>query len=441
MSFIYWYSYCPITNTVIQILSLFMDIVRSKQKKTLNSKVLGIVGVVSCGVLLLAYTYSDTGGSYRIDKNALLIDQVQRGELNVSVRGIGVLVPKDIRWIATEVQGRVERILIKPGAQVKAGDLLLELRNSQLVQQLEETKWELEALEAETLAQQVSLESDLLDQQAAVINAKLSHQRTMLTLNAQKTLLEQGTGVISQIAHEEVKIEVALNKERWQLEIKRLAKRKENLAAQAVAYQARLNRMRRILQRVESQVDGLHVKATMDSIVQEMPVELGQQVNSGTNLARLARKGQFIAELRIPEKLIQNVAIDQLVSIDTRTSKIKGRVSRIDPAVINGSVQIDVELIGPIPSEARPDLTVEGVIEIARLADTLYVKRPMFAKSFTQGTVYLLDADGQSASKQVVAFGQVSSKYIQINGGLNSGETIIVSDTSGWEEHQQISLN
>jgi multidrug efflux pump subunit AcrA (membrane-fusion protein) len=435
----YWYSYCSITNTVIQILSLFMDIVRSKQKKTLNSKILTLVGVVSCCVLLFAY--SSSGGSYRINKNSLLIDQVQRGELNVSVRGIGVLVPKDIRWIATEVQGRVERILIKPGAQVKAGDLLLELRNSQLVQQLEERKWELEALEAETLAQQVSLESDLLDQQAAVINAKLSHQRTMLTLNAQKTLLEQGTGVISEIAHEEVKIEVALNKERWQLEIKRLAKRKENLAAQAVAYQARLNRMRRILQRVQSQVDGLHVQATMDSIVQEMPVELGQQVNSGTNLARLARKGQFIAELRIPEKLIQNVAIDQLVSIDTRTSKIQGRVSRIDPAVINGSVQIDVELIGPIPSEARPDLTVEGVIEIAHLADTLYVKRPMFAKSFTQATVYLLDADGQSASKQEVSFGQVSTKYIQINAGLNLGEKIIVSDTSGWEEHQKISLN
>ncbi len=436
-----WYSYCLIINTVKQILSLFMDIARSKQKKTLNSKILSIVGLVSCGVLLLAYSYSGSGGSYRIDKNTLLIDQVQRGELNVSVRGIGVLVPKDIRWIATEVQGRVERILIKPGAQVKAGDLLLELSNSQLVQQLEETKWELEALEAETLAQQVSLESDLLDQQAAVINAKLSHQRTMLTLNAQKTLLEQGTGVISQIDHEEVKIEVAQHKERWQLEIKRLAKRKENLAAQTVAYQARLNRMRRILQRVQSQVKGLHVKASMDSIVQEMPVELGQQVNSGTNLARLARKGKFIAELRIPEKLIQNVAIEQLVTIDTRTSKIQGRVSRIDPAVINGSVQIDVELIGAVPSEVRPDLTVEGVIEIAHLADTLYVKRPMFAKSFTQVTVYLLDADGQNASKQEVSFGQVSSKYIQINAGLNSGEKIIVSDTSGWEEHQQISLN
>jgi len=437
----FWYSYCSITNTVKQILSLFMDIARSKQKKTLNSKILSILALVSCGVLLLAYSYSGSGGSYRIDKNTLLIDQVQRGELNVSVRGIGVLVPKDIRWIATEVQGRVERILIKPGAQVKAGDLLLELSNSQLVQQLEEIKWELEALEAETLAQQVSLESDLLDQQAAVINAKLSHQRTMLTLNAQKTLLEQGTGVISQIDHEEVKIEVAQHKEIWHLEIKRLAKRKENLAAQTVAYQARLNRMRRILQRVQSQVNSLHVKATMDSIVQEMPVELGQQVNSGTNLARLARKGKFIAELRIPEKLIQNVAIEQLVTIDTRTSKIQGRVSRIDPAVINGSVQIDVELIGAVPSEVRPDLTVEGVIEIAHLADTLYVKRPMFAKSFTQVTVYLLDADGQNASKQEVSFGQVSSKYIQINAGLNSGEKIIVSDTSGWEEHQQISLN
>lgn len=416
-----------------------MDIVRSKQKKTLNKKILSIAGVMSCCLLLFAY--STSSDSYRIDKNSLLIDQVQRGELNVSVRGIGVLVPKDIRWIATEVQGRVERVLIKPGAQVKAGDLLLELSNSQLVQQLEETKWELEALEAETLAQQVSLESDLLDQQAAVINAKLSHQRTMLTLNAQKTLLKQGTGVISQIDHEEVKIEVAQQKERWDLEIKRLAKRKENLAAQAVASQARLNRMRRILQRVQSQVNGLNVKATMDSIVQEMPVELGQQVNSGTNLARLARKGQFIAELRIPEKLIQNVAIDQLASIDTRTSKIQGRVSRIDPSVINGSVQIDVELIGSIPSEVRPDLTVEGVIEVAHLADTLYVKRPMFAKSFTQATIYLLGADGKSASKQDVTFGQVSSKYIQINAGLNSGEKIIVSDTSGWEEHQQISLN
>jgi len=423
------------------MLSSFMDIVRPKQKKTLNSKVLSIVGVVSCAALVLAYSYSGSAGSYTIDKDTLLIEQVQQGELNVTVRGIGVLVPKDIRWIATDVQGRVERILIKPGAQVKAGELLLELSNFQLVQQLEETKWELEALEAETLAQKVSLESDLLDQQAAVINAKLSYQRAMLTLDAQKTLLDQGSGVISKIVHEEVKIEVAQQKQRWQLEIKRLAKRNENLAAQTVAYQARLNRMRRILQRVQTQVNGLHVKATMDSIVQEMPVELGQQVNSGTNLARLARKGQFIAELRIPEKLIQNVTLDQTVTIDTRTSKIQGRVSRIDPAVINGSVQIDVELIGPMTSEARPALTVEGVIEVAHLADTLFVKRPMFVKSFSQATVYLLDKDGQNASKQIVQFGQVSSKYVQINAGLSLGANIIVSDTSNWEEHQQINLN
>ena len=183
-----------------------MDIVRPTQKKTLSSKQLGMIVVTVCTVLILAYAFSGSSGSHTIDKKSLLIGQVQRGELNVTVRGIGVLVPKDIRWIATEVQGRVERILIKPGAMVKAGDLLLELNNSQLVQQLEETKWELEEMEAQTLAQKVSLESDLLDQETAVINAKLSHRRAMLTLNAQKILIDQGSGVISQIAHEEEKL-------------------------------------------------------------------------------------------------------------------------------------------------------------------------------------------------------------------------------------------
>jgi multidrug resistance efflux pump len=153
-------------------------------------------------------------------------------------------------------------------------------------------------MEAETTALEVSLESELLDQEAAVINEKLNHERALLTLNAQKTLLEQGVVAVSHIDHEEIKIDVAQFKQRWELEIKRLAKRRENLAAQRLAAQARLNRMRKILQRAQEQVDGLNVKATMDSIVQEMPMELGQQVRSGSNLARLARSGEFIAELK-----------------------------------------------------------------------------------------------------------------------------------------------
>jgi HlyD family secretion protein len=418
-----------------------MDIVREKPKKKISTKILGVLALVIISFFAVKLVFNRDSSTYAVNSNALLTDKVQQGELYVSVRGIGVLVPKDIRWVATNVEGRVERILIKAGALVNEGDLLMELSNPQLEQRLEETRWELDEMEAETTALEVSLESELLDQEAAVINEKLNHERALLTLNAQKTLLEQGVVAVSHIDHEEVKIDVAQFKQRWELEIKRLAKRRENLAAQRLAAQARVNRMRKILQRAQEQVDGLNVKATMDSIVQEMPMELGQQVNSGTNLARLARSGEFIAELRIPEKLINEVVIGQVVTVDTRTSKIKGKIKRIDPAVINGSVQVDVELTSDIPKEARPDLTVEGEIDIARINNTLFVQRPMFAKSFDQAQVYLLDTEGNTARKHDVTFGQTSTKYIEIKSGLKAGQNIIVSDVSSFEEHQQIKIN
>ncbi|MFT6331438.1 MAG: multidrug resistance efflux pump [Bermanella sp.] len=418
-----------------------MDIVREKPKKNMSTNILGVIVLVIVSFFAFKLVFNRDSSTYAANSNSLLTDKVQQGELYVSVRGIGVLVPKDIRWVATNVEGRVERILIKAGAQVKEGDLLMELRNPQLVQRLEETRWELDEMTAQTTALEVSLESELLDQEAAVINEKLNHERALLTLNAQQTLLEQGVVAVSHIDHEEIKIDVAQFKQRWELEIKRLAKRRESLAARRLAAQARVNRMRKILQRAQEQVDGLNVKATMDSIVQEMPMELGQQVRSGTNLARLARSGEFIAELRIPEKLINEVVIGQVVTIDTRTSKITGKVNRIDPAVINGSVQVDVELTSDIPKEARPDLTIEGEIDIARIDNTLFVQRPMFAKSFGQTQVYLLDNEGESASKHDVTFGQTSTKYIEIKSGLIAGQKIIVSDVSSFEEHQQIKIN
>lgn len=418
-----------------------MDIVRSKKKNILGKQARFVIAGGIFIALVSAFVFSRSDAAYMVSRDTLLTDQVQRGELMVTVRGTGVLVPEDIRWIATNVEGRVERILIKAGAKVKTGDLLLELSNPQLVQQLEETKWELEALEAETKAQEVAMESELLDQEAAVINEKLNHERALLTLNAQEKLLGQGVVAVSKIDHAEKKIDVDQFEKRWQLEKKRLNKRQENLAAQREAYQARVNRMRRILQRVQEQVDNLKVRATMDSIVQEMPMELGQQVNSGTNLAKLARNDQYIAELRIPEKLIKDVILGQKVTVDTRNSKITGTVQRVDPAVVNSSVQVDVALTGELPTEVRPDLTVDGVIEIDRIADALYVKRPMFVKSHSRGDVYLIDNEGEYAHKKKVKFGQMSTRYIQIQEGLKVGENIIVSDASSWEKYQQIQIN
>lgn len=417
-----------------------MDIVRPNKKKKLTKKTQIIISLLITSILIFILIFNKSSASYLANKDSLLIDTVQRGELNISVRGTGVLVPKDIRWIATTASGRVERILKKAGAKVKKGDLLLELSNPQLQQELTEAQWQLQALTAQTQADKISLESDLLDQEIAVINEKLNHERALLTLNAQEKLLDQGIDVISKIAYEEVKIDVLQFKQLWQLEQKRLDKRQENLNAQNLAGEARLNSMRKRLERIQQQVESLQVKATIDSIVQEMPMELGQQVNGGTNLAMLARSDHFIAELRIPEKQIKDVMIGQKVTLDTRSNKIQGIVQRIDPAVVNNSVQVDVELLGTLPKEVRPELTVDGVIEITIIADTLFVKRPMYANSFSQANIYLLDIEGSYANKHQVKFGHMSSQYIQIEQGLAEGETIIISDSSNWEKHQQIRI-
>jgi len=418
-----------------------MDIVRPNKKKKLTKKMQITISLLITLTLVLVLLFNKSSASYLANKDSLLIGTVQRGELNISVRGTGVLVPKDIRWIAINIPARIERILKKAGAKVNKGDLLLELSNPQLQQELTAAQWELQAIEAETQARKVSLESDLLDQEIAVINEKLNHERALLTLNAQEELLSQGIVAVSKIDHEEVKIDVTQFKQRWNLEQKRLEKRQENLNAQIIANEARLNSMRKSVHRIQQQVDSLQVKATMDSIVQEMPMELGQQVNAGTNLAMLARSDRFIAELRIPEKQIKDVIIGQKVTLDTRSSKIQGIVQRIDPAVINSSVQIDVELLGTLPKEVRPELTIDGVIEIATITNTLFVKRPMFANSFSLSSIYLLDNESSYANKHEVKYGHMSSQYIQIERGLVEGENIIISDSSSWEKHQQIRIS
>ncbi|MBQ4811550.1 HlyD family efflux transporter periplasmic adaptor subunit [Pseudoalteromonas luteoviolacea] len=417
-----------------------MDIVR-KHKNTKNVKAYIwalLIGGLIAGSMIF---YNTNNSDYLVDRKSILIGTVKRGELNIRVRGTGVMVPKDIRWIATNVPGRIERIYQNAGAVVKKGDVLFELSNPHLEQQLAEAKWELQALESETRASRVSLESELLDQQIAVMNEKLNFERSALTLNAQKELIDQGFDAISKIDFEEVKMNVRQYEQRWKLEQQRLVKRRENLKAQIEANEARLQMMVRSVAQIEHQVASLTVTATMDSIVQEMPMELGQEVTSGTNLALLARSDLFIAELRIPEKLIKDVVIGQKVSLDTRTSQLQGKVQRIAPTVINSMVQVDVELTDQLPREIRPKLTVDGEIEINTIPNTLFVKRPIFANSFSGSDVYLINGEGVQANKHAVQFGYMSTQYIQVEHGLTEGQQIIVSDASAWAQHNQIRIN
>lgn len=416
-----------------------MDIVRDKKKANRKPLIAGGIGLVVVG--LAFFIFKPSNASYVVDKDALLFATVEQGDMKVRVRGTGALASKDIRWLATDVAGRVERIVTKAGAKVAKGDLILELSNPQLVQQMQDAQWQLEERQAETKALEVSLESQLLDQETVVLNEQLNYERAKLTFDAENTLLTQGVIAISKIKHQEAKIEVKRFKRRWELEKKRLAKRKENLRAQRLSYDAKLQRLRYSLARVRKQVDNLMVRASMDAIVQEMPLELGQQVNPGNNLARLARSGLFIAELRIPEKLIKNVKLTQSVTIDTRSSKINGTIIRIDPAVVNGTVQVDVDLHGTLPIEARPDLTVDGIVDIADISNTLYVKRPMFARNDSAAKVFVLDASSQYVTKRDIIYGQTSNQYIEIKSGLKPGDSVVVSDVSAWQEHQKVSIN
>lgn len=417
-----------------------MDIARSQPKTSKLKKplLLGAGLALLGGLIATASQYQFTG--FVTDRSKLRIATVVQGDLKVTVRGNGTLVPSDVRWIAANVDGRVERVLVKPGAVIKQGDLLLELSNPALEQKLEETRWELEAVNAETEALAVSLRNQLLDQKAKMLNAKMQYESARLRLDAEQTLLKAGKSSVSQIDYQKSKLEARQFKQRWEIQQQRLAGMGENNTAQLKAKKARLAKLQKTLMRAQEQVASMQITATLNGVVQEMPLEPGQRIGIGGNIAKLARQDALIAELKIPERQIRDVAIGQAATIDTRRNKVIGRVVRIDPAVINGTVQVDVEFEQPLPPEARPDLSIDGTIEISHLSDTVYVKRPTFAQSQSASVIYKLNTNGSDARKTKVNFGVGSAAQIQIIDGLNPGDQIILSDHSAWEHLDLIAI-
>jgi len=378
---------------------------------------------------------------FSIDAKGIVTDEVKRGEFSVSVRGSGVLVPDNVQWLSASVEARVERVVVKPGTIVKRGDLIVELSNPQLLQLLEETQWELEARVAEAKASQVVLKSTFLMQKATMLNAKLDYESSKLKLEAHTQLLSRNLGVVSKIDYEQTRLETIQSKQRWDIQQEVLSTMQESIEAQNNARIARLNKMRKELERAQQQVENLKIFASINSVVQEVPVEPGQRISMGGNIAKLAQQDSLIAEINIPELEIRNVAIGQTVIIDTRNYKVTGRVSRIDPAVVNGNVQVDVEFTDKFPLDARPDLAVEGEIKIAEIFDTLFVNRPLFAQSQSDTAVYKISQDGNFAERVMVTLGKGSIHQIQVMDGLSSGDKIIISDPSSWDSYQKIRIN
>lgn len=417
-----------------------MDIQRDdvKRKRIRRRYQLGVAIAAILAVSALGMTRLESAAP-SVDRGGVWIDTVKRGEMLRQVRGQGVLVPKEIRWVAAETAARVERILVKPGAVVTPETVIMELSNPEVTDQLLTARTQLSAALADLTAKRVDLESQALDQRATLASADAEFEGARMQADAEGELTKQG--IISKLQSRQSELKARQLGLRVEIERERIAKFQQNIEAQLSAARARIQQMQNTLTLRQRHADAFAVKAGISGVLQQVAVEEGQQVLAGSNLARVARPDILMAELSIAETQAKDVAIGQSVKIDTRNGVVPGKVARIDPAVRNGAVLVDVDLIGSLPQGARPDLSVDATVEIERLRDVMYIGRPAFGQPDTRTTVFRLDSDGVVARRVPIQLGRSSVSSIEIVKGLREGEKVILSDVSAWEEHDRIELN
>lgn len=411
-----------------------------KKRKTRHIKLYIVLALAAVPVAFaIQYLWFLGQSDFSVPRDTLVLGQVQSGDFVVSVRGTGILAPDNVHWLSAEVEATVTRVVARGGNVVSTGDLIVELSNPQLVQQLGEARWELEAQEAEADAIRVTQEMALLEQKAGVLNAQMNYESSLLRQQAESQLVS--TGAVSRLDYERTVLETTQFQQRWQISQEQYDQMEANAVAQHRARMARLSKTRNIMESIQAQVDGLEVRATMDSVVLEMPLEPGQRISMGTNIAKLAEQDSLIAELRVPEIQIRDVAVGQRVLVDTRNNKIEGTVVRVDPAVVNGNVQVDVVFTEKLPDDARPDLSVDGEIRVAEIEQTLYVDRPLFAQSRSDSFFYKVTRNGQFAERVPVRVGYGSVNQIQIIDGLQAGDIIVTSNPTRFERHENFRIN
>ncbi len=374
-----------------------------------------------------------------VERATVVIDTVKRGEMVREVRGLGTLVPEDIRWIPAVTEARVERLVLLPGTRVTPDSVILELSNPEIETQALDAESQARAAEARYTELEVRLESQLLDQKAAAARVQAESKQARLRADADAELAKNGliaglTLKLSQSAADELE-------HREGIEQQRLGIAGQAIEAQLRVQQAEVEQRRAQARLRRSQAEALHVRAGLDGVLQVVPVEVGQRVTPGANLARVARPDRLKAVIRVPETQARDVVPGQKAVVDTRNGVVEARVVRVDPAVQNGTVTVDLALLGELPKGARPDLTVDGTIELERLSDALHVGRPAMGQP--QSTVGLFRVvKGTSEAVRVrVKLGQASVSTIEIVEGLEVGDEVILSDTSAWDSADRIRLN
>jgi HlyD family secretion protein len=373
-----------------------------------------------------------------VEGGALWIDAVKRGTMIRQVRGTGVLVPDEIRWITALTDGRVERVLVRPGASVAADTVLLELSNPQTEQAALTAELDLRSARAQFEVLKADLEKDLLAQRSVAASVDADAAQTAMEADANDAMAKEG--LISSLVAKQSRLRADVNADRKKMERARLVNGEQSVAARLDVQRAEVEGRQTMATLRRNEALGLKIRAGVPGVLQEVPVDVGQRITPGTNLARVADPTRLRAQLQIAETQVKDVAIAQQAEIDTRNGIARGHVVRIDPAAKNGTVTVDVTLDEELPRGARPDMSVDGTIELERLDNILYVGRPAFGQEKAKTNLFKLSADGSTATVTPVDLGRSSVNTIEVVRGLSVGDRVILSDMSQWDGYDRVRL-
>jgi len=419
-----------------------MDIQRpasvARQKK-MRQIAFAVIGVLVVGLVSVVLARLQPAAP-TVDRATVWIDTVKRGDMLRQVRGLGTLVPVDEarRQIPAVSQGQVERIVLRPGAVVEPDSIILELSDQQLQQQLSDAEQQLRGAEADYAGLEARLQTERLTQRGVAAAVEADFQQAQLEREVNEDLAKDG--LVSSLVARQSTVRAESLATRHKLEQQRVQVAEESVDAQLRAQRARIDQMRSLYALRRSQVDQLRVRAGMHGVLEQVSVAVGQQVAPGTNLARVADPTRLKAELRIAETQARDLTIGQMANVDTRNGIIPGRVSRIDPAAQAGTVTVDIELTGELPRGARPDLSVDGTIELERLDNVLHVGRPAFGQEQSTVGLFRLDPQTGDAMRVQVQLGRSSVNTIEITAGLAEGDQVVLSDMSAWDAFDRVRL-
>jgi len=407
------------------------------KKKRMRQSAYAVAGLIAIIMVTIAVSRLKPAAP-EVERSAVWIDTVKRGPMTRAVRGAGRLVPEDIRWITATTTGRVERIVLRPGAQVAPGTVIVVLSNPQLQQTVMQARLAVQSAQAALTNRRSELERSLLTQQSDLANLQAQLQQAKNVLEAEEELAKQGLSASITLKSRRSDVEVLNN--RVKLAEQSLKMARDGMNSQLAPQVADVNQLTAEYQLRQRELGDLSVKSTMAGQLQELPVEVGQQVGAGVNVARVSNPAALKAELQIAETQTRDLAIGLPAEIDTRNGIVKGRVSRINPAAQGGTVGVDVTLEGALPAGARPDLSVDGTIQIEHLPDVIQVGAPAFGAENSTVQLFKLDGNGEAHRVQV-RLGRRSVSLVEVLEGLQPGDQVILSDMSQYDANDRVRIN